>query len=380
MVPVWPMGGPDGGHMSTEMTRSVGLPSNLAAAMEFAKNIANTALVPDAFRGKPAELLAVMVYGDELGMTPLRAIRSFNIISGQPSLKAEAKAAMVMSSPLCEYFTLVESTPDVARYTTKRRGAPVPVDMAYTMAEARSANLTGKQVWKSHPAAMLRARCSAALALAVYPDLVGGVYTDDEVEEIVAERRGSTRVEQRTERPRATAAASAAKRAEMMRRGSAPPVAGVVEDAEVVRTGVDRLLATLADFGIRRTDFDEWAANDGRSVVATMDSKEAEQAAWWLANKGGADVVKQWHADRAAAPSDGPDSPPPDKLQAALEAEGVNMEHADAFAEYLGIKPASAAGARDLWLAIMHGGEADEFGRFCYEREKAAAPKDGDSW
>jgi hypothetical protein len=54
------------------------------------------------------------------------------------------------------------------------------------MEDARRANLVGRQNWKAHPAAMLRARCAAALARAVYPDLLLGVYEESEGEEIVA--------------------------------------------------------------------------------------------------------------------------------------------------------------------------------------------------
>jgi hypothetical protein len=54
-------------------------------------------------------------------------------------------------------------------------------------------------------------------------------------------------------------------------------------------------------------------------------------------------------------------------LQAALEAEGIGVELADAWARHKGIKPATEAGARALWLSIMEhtsDAEAAEWGAF----------------
>ena len=128
---------------------------------------------------------AVLLKGHELGFTPMAAAGSIAIIKGKVSLSADATIALCKRSPACLYLRLVESTEEVATYETQRAGDPSPTALSYTIAQAKTAGLTGSQTWRAHAPAMLRARCGAAIARAVYPDLVAGIYDPDEVAEIV---------------------------------------------------------------------------------------------------------------------------------------------------------------------------------------------------
>lgn len=128
---------------------------------------------------------AVLLKGHELGFTPMASAGSIAIIKGKVSLSADATVALCKRSPACLYLRLVESTEEVATYETQRAGDPSPTALSYTIVQAKTAGLTGSQTWRGHAHAMLRARCGAAIARAVYPDLVAGIYDPDEVAEIV---------------------------------------------------------------------------------------------------------------------------------------------------------------------------------------------------
>ena len=128
---------------------------------------------------------AVLLKGHELGFTPMAAAGSIAIIKGKVSLSADATVALCKRSPACLYLRLVASTEEVATYETQRSGDPSPTTLSYTIAQAKNAGLTGSQTWRAHAPAMLRARCGAAIARAVYPDLVAGIYDPDEMAEIV---------------------------------------------------------------------------------------------------------------------------------------------------------------------------------------------------
>jgi hypothetical protein len=128
---------------------------------------------------------AVLLKGHELGFSPMASAGSISIIKGKVSLSADATVALCKRSPACLYLRLVESTEEVATYETQRHGDPSPTSLSYTIAQAKTAGLTGSQTWRGHAPAMLRARCGAAIARAVYPDLVAGIYDPDEVAEIV---------------------------------------------------------------------------------------------------------------------------------------------------------------------------------------------------
>jgi hypothetical protein len=138
---------------------------------------------------------AVLLKGHELGFTPMAAAGSIAIIKGKVSLSADATIALCKRSPACLYLRLTASTEEVATYETQRAGDPSPTALSYTIAQAAKAGLTGSQTWRAHAPAMLRARCGAAIARAVYPDLVAGIYDPDEVAEIVRSEPAPARVE-----------------------------------------------------------------------------------------------------------------------------------------------------------------------------------------
>jgi hypothetical protein len=56
----------------------------------------------------------------------------------------------------------------------------------YTMADAQRAGLAGKDNWKKHPRAMLRARAITEAARAIFPDTCVGLYDPDELGAVTA--------------------------------------------------------------------------------------------------------------------------------------------------------------------------------------------------
>jgi hypothetical protein len=154
-----------------------------------AERLAKSSLLPPDLRGKPADVLVVMVTGHELGLQPMQALRGIHVIKGRPVLSADLMVALCKRSQACQFFRLVSSSGKEATYETQRQGDPQPTKMTWTIEQAQTAGLMGNDNWKRHPDAMLRARCSSALARAVYPDLVGGMYEEDEGREIQEPRR-----------------------------------------------------------------------------------------------------------------------------------------------------------------------------------------------
>jgi hypothetical protein len=146
--------------------------------------------VPQALRNKPEDTLVVLLTGRELGFGAMQSLRGINVIQGKGVLGADTMGALVMSRrDVCGHLSLVETTADHATYATQRTGAPKPVTMTYTIAQAKQAGLATKDNWKNHPDAMLRARCLSAICRAVYPDLVAGLYIEDEGDEIAGRGR-----------------------------------------------------------------------------------------------------------------------------------------------------------------------------------------------
>lgn len=160
-------------------------PNTIDQADMLATRLSKSAIIPAPLRGKPADVLVILMTGSELGLSPMQALRGISVIEGKPVLDAALIVALIVKRrDICRYFRLVESTDTSATYETHREGAPEPVRLTYTIEQAQKAKLTGKDNWQKHPADMLRWRCSAKLGRAVYADLVLGLYTPDEGDEI----------------------------------------------------------------------------------------------------------------------------------------------------------------------------------------------------
>lgn len=159
-------------------------PNSIDEAYRLAKILVASRLLPDG-ANTPEAAFAIIATGRELGMTAMQSLRSIYVIKGKPTLSADLVCALVKSRrDVCAFFQLVESTPERAVYKTQRIGEPEPTSMTYTFDDAKRAQVTGNPNWTKHPAAMLRARCITALARAVFPDLVLGIYDPDELEAV----------------------------------------------------------------------------------------------------------------------------------------------------------------------------------------------------
>lgn len=156
---------------------------HMESTLTTAKQLATSGLIPKALQGKPGDVLVVLLTGREFGLGPMQSLRGIHVVDGKAVMSADLIVGLcARERSVCEFFRLVESSGEVATYETKRAGHPTPAKLSFTIKQAQAAGLTGKQNWRNYPDAMLRARCAAALARAVYPDLVAGVYDPDEME------------------------------------------------------------------------------------------------------------------------------------------------------------------------------------------------------
>ena len=61
------------------------------------------------------------------------------------------------------------------------------VTVSWDIGQAQKAGLAGKDVWKHYPRSMLRSRCISEGVRAVFPGVVEGVYTPEEIESMPPE-------------------------------------------------------------------------------------------------------------------------------------------------------------------------------------------------
>lgn len=132
--------------------------------------------------GTPQGVLATIMLGRELGLPAMASLRQIHVIEGKQSLSAQLMVALVLKSGMAEYFEPLEFNDQIATFETKRRGARNPVTLTHTIAMAEKAGLLkDKSNWLKVPTDMLVARAQSRLCRLVYPDIVGGLYTPDEL-------------------------------------------------------------------------------------------------------------------------------------------------------------------------------------------------------
>lgn len=160
----------------------------VSEAMQFAQLLCKSNLVPESIRDKPADVMIVMMTGRALGIDSITALRQIHVIKGRTTMDASLLRALAMRHPQCEYLTMVEDgSSGRSTWETMRTGQPKPVRITWTREDAKRAGLLGKDNWKNYEPAMLRARASADLVRAVYPEVGAGLYTPEEVADFQGE-------------------------------------------------------------------------------------------------------------------------------------------------------------------------------------------------
>jgi hypothetical protein len=163
-------------------------PGSFAEAMQIARALVESRLMSGSIKS-PEAAFVIIATGRELGLSMMQSLRGIHIIEGKPTLSADAMAGLCKSRrDVCTDFRMVESSDRVATYETHRAGEPSPTRMSFSWEDAQRAGATNKDNWRKYPAAMLRARCITALARAVYPDLLMGIYDPEEMERAPAAR------------------------------------------------------------------------------------------------------------------------------------------------------------------------------------------------
>jgi hypothetical protein len=204
--------------------RSLGGLPYLGDYLRLAEAISRTELVPQALRGRPDAVVAVMMAGYELGVAPMQALQSINLIQGTPSLSAELMRALILQSG---HQIIVEATNEAATVQYRRRDWPVEKwsEITYTIDDAKRAGLVEwyekwetsqqgkrfKRTWNPHgpdprpawvdddrtehktgdnyfsrPRSMLTARATSEAARNAFADVLAGLsYTPDEILEFV---------------------------------------------------------------------------------------------------------------------------------------------------------------------------------------------------
>lgn len=146
-----------------------------------AQSLAKTSFVPTSMRGKPEEVTAAILAGRELGLEPMTALRSIDIIQGTPALRALTLRGLVQAAG--HEIWVKEATETRAIVEGRRKGSEHVERSVWSMDRAAKLGLTSKENWKKQPGVMLIARATSEVARLVGADVLMGMpYSIEELD------------------------------------------------------------------------------------------------------------------------------------------------------------------------------------------------------
>lgn len=152
----------------------------------FCQAVAESGLAPKGME-KPQAIMVAVQMGMEVGLTPMAAIQNIAVINGRPGLFGDAPLALVRSSGLLEdFWEKIEGEGEdmVAICYSKRKGMSQGVEQRFSMAQARKANLLKSPIWQAYPDRMLTFRARAFNLRDNFGDVLKGLKTADELEDM----------------------------------------------------------------------------------------------------------------------------------------------------------------------------------------------------
>lgn len=154
--------------------------SNMQEAIQLADRLAHArGFVPASMSQNGPAVLAAILTGAELGFGPMESLRSFDMIEGKVSMKAEVMLGR--AHRFGHRTRWLRTDNEVATISVTLAGQAQPeAPITFSMDDAKRAGLAGKGNWSKHPAAMLRARAASAAIRAHCPEVLGaGVYESE---------------------------------------------------------------------------------------------------------------------------------------------------------------------------------------------------------
>jgi hypothetical protein len=144
-------------------------------AAKIADSLSRTSFVPQSLRGKPADVTAAILAGQELGLQPMATLRSMDVIQGTPALRAHAQRGLVQS-----HGHKVWIEPGASKEKVVMKGQRREADGSYgevqesvwDIPRATEMGLTGKAEWKKQPQTMLTARATGEICRLVASDVL----------------------------------------------------------------------------------------------------------------------------------------------------------------------------------------------------------------
>ena len=143
--------------------------------------MAKSAASSKMFSAKAEEqIFTLMLIAQSENIHPIKALMAYDVINGQPALKASEALARYMDAGGKIEWIKSDKESAKARFTHPSSGS---FEYEYTVEDATDAGLINKDNWRKNLKAMLRARCTSAGIRMSYPRCLNNMYLAEEVQD-----------------------------------------------------------------------------------------------------------------------------------------------------------------------------------------------------
>lgn len=169
----------------------------LGAAHKIATVLCSTGMVPQAYRGKPDDGAAAILYGAEVGLKPQQALQQVFVVHGSPAIYARTMVGLLKARGY-RFETVDTSDESVTVRATSPRGEVE--ESTWDIARATKAGYTSNKKYNTDPQAMLYAKAASEVSRKIAPDVLLGIkYTAEDLELEPSPVRATA---ERTDRPK----------------------------------------------------------------------------------------------------------------------------------------------------------------------------------
>lgn len=167
-----------------------GTSDNFIMAMQMAKALASSTIVPQTFQKNEANCLIAIEQAQRLRVSPMMVMQNLHVIQGRPSWSSKFLIAAINNSGKFDMELQFEETQDkdgkpfsCTAWTTKsgRKVNGMTVDMDMAKEEGWLSKNGSK--WKTMPQLMLRYRAASFFSSLNCPELTMGLYTREEMQD-----------------------------------------------------------------------------------------------------------------------------------------------------------------------------------------------------
>ncbi|KFI40396.1 putative gp43 [Bifidobacterium actinocoloniiforme DSM 22766] len=182
--------------MGRDLTEAGGA---LRDQMQWAKLAESSDIIPAAYKGKPANILVAVGFGQSMGLSPAESLYRINVIKGKPTMGAELIAAQVRRAGHKLRIAKDEAAVSVTATVVRADDPDYPISVTRDKAWAERMGLAGNDNYRKQPMTMLTWRAISAVAREACPEALYGVaYTPDEMDDL---DQGDADVQARVEEP-----------------------------------------------------------------------------------------------------------------------------------------------------------------------------------